>query len=289
MPREKRVLEPGALFKRTLLSPNNEELLRKVKERAAAIMHAFDQPDDIDLTQDELKNLNPLWVARVYEAVAPTSFSAAYDENDHLYAHAEEEEQIGVAYKLSLLPGLPVHLADLSGQWLVKVPLVDKEEMNDVLNSPSAVAAEPLSRDLARYGVAPLTVLDATDAVARLVERCVRSGRVNGNEAIVLSSQQVNGEVLNTQLLTDEVSRVAECREPTARVLLDWSIEVARFKPFLFDGFTAESSGPEALMLFRTGEKLDNLHERWGRSVSGTITKQATVEMYNVGQFRMDT
>jgi DNA-directed RNA polymerase specialized sigma24 family protein len=290
-PKQKPVYKAGALFKEALLSPNNQELLRMVEQRAGEIMKACDRPDEIDLSEDQLKNLDPLWVSEVYKAVAPKNLSAAAGEMcDLVYAHAEEEAQIGLAYKLSLIPGLPEHLADLSGQWLVKVPPVAEDEMQDVLKSPSAVAAQPLSDGLARYGVAPLTVLDATDAVARLVERCVRSGMVSGEEAIVLSSHGANdGEVLNTQILTNEVSRVAECREPTARVLLDWSIEVARFKPLLFNGFTAESSGPEALMLTRTGEKFDDLHQRWGRSVSGTVTEQRTFDSYFDTSFRMET
>lgn len=286
----KRVLDPRTLFKRTILSPGNEELLGMIEQRSEEIMASLDDPEQMDISEEELQNLDPLWVARVYESMSPESLSAeSADSSDLFYAHAEEEHEIGVAYSLSLIPGLPKHLADLPGEWLVKVPPVDDEEMRDVLDSPSAIGAGPLSRDLARYGVAPLTVLDTTDAVARLVERCLRTGRVSSDGPIILSHQGVNeGDLLNAESLADEVSRVADCREPTARVLLDWCIEVAHVKPLLFNGFVAKSSGREALSL-QTGKKYDNLHERWGRSVSQPLTNQVTLEDYSAMRLPVKT
>lgn len=288
MERQGRVLEPRTLFKRAILSPGNEELLRMIKQRAEEILASLNDPEQMDISEAELQELDPLWVATVYEAVSPESVSAEAEENSDLfYAHAEEEQEIGAAYRYSLIPGLPNYLADLPGKWLANVvPPVDSDEMQDVLESPSAIGAGPLARDLARYGVAPLTVLDATDAVARLLDRCLRTGRVNSEAPITLSHQGMNeGELLNAEDLADEVSQVADCRERTARVLFDWSIQVAQIKPLLFNGFVAESSGREAVKLYRTGEKQDNLHERWGRSVSLPTTKSATFEEYRATQF----
>ena len=111
----------------------------------------------------------------------------------------------------------------------------------------------------------PLTVLDATNAVSRLLQRYLRTERLT--DPIILSHHGVNdGEVLNAEHLTDEVSLVAVCREPTARVLLDWSIEVAHIKYLLFDTFIAETAGGESLKLTYTGEKQPDLHKRWGLS-----------------------
>ncbi len=263
------VLGPRALFKKAILSPNNHDLLKLIEERAAEVLASLDQPEELDISEDELKSLKPEWVASIYDALARTIGPAETVEptEDLFYAHADAEFEIGEAYKLSLIPGLPEHLADLAGRWLSKrVKPVEKSEMEDLLRSPAAVGAEPLSRELAMYGVTPLTVLDATDAVARLLARCVHSERLK-NE-IILSHHGVNeGKLLRAGDLADEISRVAVCRPVTAQVLLDWSIETAQMKPLLFNGFTAEPHRGESLVLLYNGQRQNNLHQRWGLSV----------------------
>lgn len=285
--------ELRALFKEAILSPGKEKLLQTIKQRAAEIMVSLDRPEEMDISEEDLRNLDPLWVAKVYEALAATIPDAESHEIslELNYAHVDREFEIGRAYKLALIPGLPQRLADLASAWLVKVPEVGDDEMDDVLNSPSARGAEPYSLNLARYGVAPLTVLDATDAIARLLERCIRTGKVSGDEPIYLSSHYgVNrGEFLNAEHLADEVSRVADCREPTARVLLDWSIEVAQVKPLLFNGFVAETSRGEAVALFHTAEKQNNLYERWGRTSSGFATKETRRDDYRAMEFGLES
>lgn len=260
------VLGARELFKKTIFSPGDEELLNSIAQRAEEIMNSLDGPEAMDISEEEVRSLHPHWVARVYEALA-----TAGEEEESLdistepdYAHVEAEFEVGQAYKLSLIPGLPPHLADLPG-WLSNLPEVDDDERKDLLDTPSARGADPYSRDLARYGVTPLTVLDATNAVSRLLQRYLRSGRLR--EPIILSHYGVNeGEVLRAEHLADEVSQVAVCREPTARVLLDWSIEVAQIKPLLFNTFVAETAGGESLELIHTGEKQNDLHKRWGLS-----------------------
>jgi RNA polymerase sigma factor (sigma-70 family) len=262
-------LEPRELFKRTIFSPGNEELLELIKQRAQEIMDSLDGPDAMDISEEEMNSLDPLWVARVYETFATVreEDEAVDISADPGYAHIEAEFEVGQAYKLSLIPGLPAYLADLPGKWLSTLPEVDDGERADLLTTPSACGAEPLSGEMARYGVTPLTVLDATNAVARLLQRYLRSGRLNSEKPIILSHYGVDdGEILRAEHLADEVSQVAVCREPTARVLLDWSIEVAQMKPLLFNTFTAETAGGESLALSYTGVKQNDLHKRWGLS-----------------------
>jgi hypothetical protein len=228
-------------------------------------MNSLDGPEAMDISEKEMRSLHPQWVARVYEALGTAGEEEEpLDISTEDYAHARAEFEVGEAYKLSLIPGLPPHLADLP-RWLSNLPEVDDGERRDLLDTPSARGADPFSRDLARHGVTPLTVLDATNAVSRLLQRYLRTGRLK--EPIILSHQGVNdGEVLNAEHLADEVSLVAVCREPTARVLLDWSIEVAHIKFLLFDTFVAETAGGESLELTFKGEKQPDLHKRWGLS-----------------------
>ena len=265
MARTEVVVGPRELFKRTIFSPGNEELLNQLAQRAEEIMNSLDGPEAMDISEEEMRSLHPQWVARVYEALGTGGEAEEpLDISTEGYAHAREEYEIGEAYELSLIPGLPPHLADLP-RWLSNLPEVDRDEREDLLETPSARGAKRLSPDLARYGVTPLTVLDATNAVSRLLQRYLRTERLT--DPIILSHHGVNdGEVLNAEHLADEVSQVAVCREPTARVLLDWSIEVAHIKYLLFDTFIAETAGGESLKLTYTGKVQPDLHKRWGLS-----------------------
>jgi hypothetical protein len=259
------VLGPRELFKKTIFSPGSEELLSQLAQRAEEIMNSLDDPEAMDISEEEMRSLHPDWVARVYEALGTAGEEEeALDISTEGYAHARAEREVGEAYEQSLIPGLPPHLADLP-RWLSNLPEVDDNERRDLLDTPSAKGAESLAPDLARYGVTPLTVLDATNAVSRLLQRYLRTERLA--DPIILSHQGVNdGAVLNAEHLADEVSLVAVCREPTARVLLDWSIEVAHIKFLLFDTFVAQTAGGESLKLNYTGEKQPDLHKRWGLS-----------------------
>ncbi len=265
-------LTPQKLFETTVRSPGDDDLLRQVEKRADEVIAALDSPDAVNISDEELGNLDPLWVARVYEALAGTAEAAqiAPEVNDELYyAHADAEYQIGVAYKETLIPGLPEDLADLAGRWLVKVSPVDEDEMRDALMSPAARGAYPLSEPLAQYGVTPLTVFDATESVSRLLDRLMRRGRLDPNTSVTLSGKGIqSGDLINEQLLVNEISRVAVCREPTAYVLYKWSRCVAQFKPLLFSGFQAEPAAGDSVVLVRTGEKVNNLFQRWGLSLS---------------------
>ena len=270
MAKTEAVVGPRELFKRTIFSPGNAELLSQLAQRAEEIMNSLDSPEAMDISEQEMRSLQPNWVARVYEALGTAgqeeeALEEALDiSTEPGYAHVEAEYEVGKAYRLSLIPGLPPHLADLP-RWLSNLPEVDSDERIGLLDTPSAKGAGPDSRHLARYGVTPLTVLDATNAVSRLLQRYLRTERLK--EPIILSHHGVNdGEVLNAEHLADEVSQVAVCREPTARVLLDWSIEIAHIKFLLFDTFVAETAGGESLRLIYKGEKQPDLHKRWGLS-----------------------
>lgn len=261
------MLEPRVLFKQAVFSPGNEMLLKEIEDRAVEVAASLDAPDAIDIPDSVLRNIDPLWIARLYEALAKADESEEQLAAPELfYAHADAEHEIGRAYKESLIPGLPPYLADLAG-WLVRVPEVEEDEMADILRSPAAVGAQPLSVGLARYGVTALTVLEATDAISRLVERCRRTGRLSTTEPVRLSHTGLGeGDFINGELLAKEISLVSVCREPTAHVLLEWSVGVAQFKQYLFSGFVAEPERGNAVLLVPTEGKMNDLHQRWGLS-----------------------
>lgn len=263
-------LTPLRLFEATVRSPGDTALLRQLEEQAAEVIAALDGPGEVGIADAEISALDHQWVARVYEALGRAAGETDIPleaEQELFYAHADAEYRVGEAYKQSLIPGLPPELADLAGNWLVRLPLVSDDEARDALESPSGRGALPLSESLSRYGVTPMTVLDTTEAVAKLVERLLRRGRLDQSLPVTLSDMGINdGSLVDERLIVGEISRVAVCREPTAQALYEWSRQVAGFKPLLFGGFRAELAHGGAVVLTRVGKRPNELHQRWGIS-----------------------
>lgn len=261
---EPEVLSAEALFEAVVKTPGDRELLRRLTERSGEVMEALDRRGAIDISAEEMEGLDPQWIAEVYEALGAGQEDLEPEEG-LFYAHQEAEYQIGFAYKQALIPGLPPHLADLAGNWLSNLPRVSDEEARNALDSPSCRGAHPLSECLARYGVSPLVVLDSTEAVARLLDRFIRRGKIERSAPVVLTDESVEpGGLLRPSLLIDEICRVADCREQTAGALYHWGIRVAGFRPLLYGGFAAEANGEGAVTLYHTGERVNNLFQRWG-------------------------
>jgi RNA polymerase sigma factor (sigma-70 family) len=266
---EPQVLSPEALFETAVKTPGDGELLRQLAERACEVIEALDRPGAVGIPPAELEELDQHWLAEVYAALGAGHGEEFEAEDEIFYAHREAEYEIGLAYKQALVPGLPPHLADLAGNWLSGLPRVGDDEAKDALNSPSGRGAHPLSERLAQYGVSPLVVFDSTEAVARLLDRFIRRGKIERSSPLVLTDEFVEpGGLLHPRLLIDEISRVADCREQTAGALYRWGIRAAGFRPLLFGGFEAEASDEGAVRLYHTGERVNNLFERWGRRQS---------------------
>lgn len=264
-----RRLEPEELFKMAMTASGNDELLRQVAERADEVIAVLERPDAIDICDEDLIKLNPQWVAQLYDVLAKGNGASEQEvegSNELFYANVEDEYQIGVAYEQALIAGLPRYFADLAEHWLApKLPPVSKDEMSYLMESPAAQGAGVLSEPLARYGVTPLTVFDSTEATSRLLDRFIRRGRLDPEKSIVMSLEGIhNDEFISSSRLADEISRVAVCGKPTAQVLYEWSIGVAQRKPLLFSGFQATGDRENAVVLIHTGEKMNNLYERWG-------------------------
>jgi RNA polymerase sigma factor (sigma-70 family) len=257
---------PECLLKDTLRSAEDSELLRQLTLRASEVLNALENPASFELSDEELRKMSPLRIAEVYDVLSKAD--GRWQEEDEAeiadltYAHEDEEFSIGEAYRDCLIPDLPPHLREPE-QWLASVERVDRDEREYALSTPSVRGGLPATASLAEFGVTPLMILRAIQAVSYLLERFIRRGRINANADILLTLPvHSNEQSIDPLMLIGEVKRMAECREPTAKALYDWQVQVAEYKPKLFDGFHAEPKDG-AVLLTRTEEHFDNLIERW--------------------------
>lgn len=268
---------PGDIVKKLLSSPGNQELLRAVRERSAELLEAFQDIESLGIPEEELEGLDPLWVADIYEAIASVEEEPPPEEAETiralLEASANDERSVGTAYKLSLMPGLPEHLQLLENH-LATLPMSDPEEIEELLETPAAQAAWPHSEGLARYGVTPLTILYATDAISSLLERLKNYEMLPRDEPVLLvANREISydgeGATLTPEVLAKEIANIAECRDDVARVIFAWTLEVAQYKPALFAGLRAEPT-EGGVRLIASADRHDNLFERWGVTVTQT-------------------
>lgn len=289
----------GDFIKKLLRSPGDRELLEAVRECPADILDAFQNIDTLGILEEELEELDPLWVADIYEAIASAVEEPPPEDADTvralLEASANDERSVGMAYKLSLMPGLPDSLQRLEDR-LAALPQSDPEEIQELLETPAAQAAMPYSERLARYGVTPLTILYATDAISALLER-LKSYEMLPRDASVTLGAGIEipygdeGEAITPEMLCKEIENIAECRGDVARVILPWTLEVAEYKPALFAGLTAEPAAG-GVRLDPSADRYDNLFQRWGvndrpRSI-GTAANFRTAEQGAAAEARAE-
>ncbi len=223
---------------------------------------------DFVLPGTTAESVEELWIAEVYEAIAGDSTSAATFETEQFtrelfQASQEDLASIGVAFKETLLPDLPVALVRFE-DWFGKVPRATDEEHLNLLKQPDVVAAFPNSAELAVYGMTPSMFYFATEAVSGLLDRLIRAAI--HEPAFVLKEKtplEVRTEEGAVQLrLEDEVEKVTECSPERANAMLAWLLRAAEYKPALFSGFEAEFSNGR-LLLRHSGERYGNLYQRW--------------------------
>lgn len=268
---QKNLIPPHDLLERAIKSPGNEELLGQVRERADEVLAALENSESFGLSEEELRSVDPLWVAEVYEAMAaaaPRGDENSYAAEALFNANQEEEASIGTAFRETLLADLPEYLLRIERWFPQSAPRVDEQERRELMEEPSVRAGMPCALPLVPYGVTPLTVFYATEAVSSLLDRMMRYEMIRPDVPVALEMNRVEVEgrgsdLLNVGLLVDEIERVSECHGDIARGLYSWSVQAAQYKPFLFGGFRASPRG-EGVCLARTEDVYDNLFQRWG-------------------------
>jgi hypothetical protein len=241
----------------------------------------------------------PEWVARVHEALADEEQPSPEEmalRAAVFHAYAEDERAVAQAFAGTLLEGLPAEFTKWD-QWFESATRASEEEQKYLLSLPVVQEVRAQAKPLVAFGVTPLTVFYASEAIAQLADRLLGLGLghvagqpehdpvrrlvtalvENRRRGLVPKVLITPGErppegpepAIPARLLADEIERVADCGRAVAHGLLRWLVGAAQYKPLLFGGFEADPDR-DAVALTRTADIETNLFKRWGLHRSRT-------------------
>ena len=271
---EDTAMDPLQLLDRTLASPGDEKLLAELARRSAEVLEALDAaPDTFALEAAKAAAHDGAWLGRVYDALSiPPEASAEEDESVRtlLAAKEDDEASVGRAFRDALLPGLPSRLEEL-GKWLAEAncePL-PKASYEWLLGTPAVRAGLGATEGPARYGVTPLTVLGATNAVSALARRLARRKHLPRKERFALEPRRDAYKALDRPHLgydgvVLEIAQVAGGTPAIADALYRWLLEVGAHRPLLFRELEAEPTRDGSLSLEPSKRDERDLYRRWG-------------------------
>lgn len=255
------------LLKEALLSVNSAEYLQLVRTNAGAILLELEQSEE-DPLEGRLADVDADWMARVYEALSHEEEFLGEDQellNRLFQAKQTEEKDIGVAFEQALLINIPDDLLKWKGitPSRSEVPALQRAEL---LKSPSVGGSVYAAEFLIPFGMTPLTVFRATEAIGGLAERLIRKGRLKTDRPIALSAlnrEYAGHQQLDFAMTCSEVGLVTDLSESNSIAVTKWCIRAAQYKKALFPWLSSEPLSEEAVGMVWTGESTENLYRRW--------------------------
>lgn len=183
-----------------------------------------------------------------------------------LVARDDEERSIGEAFAQALIVNLPDRLTEL-GRFFAAAPTLEPEIHEAFSRDPSVEAAGAPAAELARFGIAPLTIAEAARAISNLAEQVGREIGIGIGDRLALVEAEENRAdpphaVITRRMVIDELAMSFDLPDRTTTLLFDWIFEVAARKPLLFDGYRTMPRGRD-LVLLNTGITEQDLFRRW--------------------------
>jgi hypothetical protein len=256
-----------ALFTAAVKSRDDLELLEQVRLHAYEILAEMASATQFGPSDEELNDIDDEWLGACYNALAARKITD--DIAEEFYATADDEESVGRAFSEALMT---INRADIRQfeTGLASLPSIAPEEVEELLQTPSAKGAGDDAIPLARIGLTPLSVFYGTEAVSYLIERLMDQEFVPRDNVILLDVDDVlvneeRHDVLTWDLTIDEIQRLSICNQETSVQLYRWLIQVAQYKPYLFAGFKGDPAGDGGgVRLSPNDTRFENLYQRWG-------------------------
>lgn len=206
---------------------------------------AFLEDHDYVLSPEENHALEvqPELIAEIYDALAGNAKLEEQDEamlRTTLEIRDSDGTTVGKLFKNSLLRDLPSELVDWNS-WFSGLSVISKESLIHLGQRPDVKAASPVSKQIAKYGITPLAVSAATQALRAVARRLAEGGRLRRENSLILALDPDQARQLENAVppkeLTIEISALAGLQYDVAHALLRWLYELASVRAFLFEGF----------------------------------------------------
>ena len=217
--------------------------------------------------------MTPDILARLYDTLGfgdRMGSDVLADVAPFLSALEQEERNIVVAFEQILLPYLPNRLTRFADEIFLGNPTVSPADRNHLLSTATMAGSGPKTRELATFGITPVKVVQAVQAVADVARRTCRAAGIGLGGQLVLEANNAGqappGQGALSRLdATREIVATTNLSLATSDRLLGWLVEVAAFIPALFGGFDVETTYGGNLRLRRTDVTNDDLSVRWRR------------------------
>jgi hypothetical protein len=215
--------DPQQILATALTARQDGSALESVRLHKQEIIDWIDATDGETIRALIESSKDAEWSAAVFHTLDSLQ-PALSDEAAALRAMIDHDEaEIGLTFRDWIERRLPEACAGFAQ--LQSLPLVGKAERTEAERSPSSLAAGRAGRDLARFGVTPLTFFYAAQAVSNLV----REAEQVADRRSALTKEEV----------IDEVAATCHCSQNTAVHLLAWLSRAADYVD-VFPGFKTE-------------------------------------------------
>lgn len=265
-----------ALVERVAARPNDAEVLTAVRRRAAELLQYFERSDAP--SPQGWESLPAEWAAQIYGALAEgLGGSEVHEQAERAEseAYADDMAQVGRVFSEVLVPALPESAGvQQLVQGLRRLELtVDLAMQRQLQSRAEVVNGGGDAERLATFGVTPLHLVRAADAVGLVLKRAIQAGYFGRGEGLLArrdatGTREVrgvsSGNVLTKDQLASQISTVADVPPAVSGVLLDWLVGAAPSVTALFVSFTASFDGQNVLLLADTGDAANGeLWTRW--------------------------
>jgi hypothetical protein len=288
---------PLELLKNALFSPGNNDLLREVTAHAEDIHRALEEtPTEFSVDEAQFLEQHPYWTGAVFQALAgprqaPEQEQRVLEAIEQL--RRDEDAEIAAAFARAI-ERLPREFGRWQA-WFGKLPDVSEDYQYELRHMPVVKQTGEAAFGLIRYGLTPVTFIEAARGVQLLLDRLIhmalgpveafpeqpelrhfcqavrsqRSAEGPLKLAVVLD-RRPNGlgelPVVPRELAVSAVRSTIYGPPQTAEPLLHWLVEVAPLRPFLFAGYEAAALGKQAVRLKQDRVSRDeDLVWRWSR------------------------
>lgn len=193
-------------------------------------------------------------------------------------ADKQDRELVGYAFSRILISSIPEGISGLVKICESNLDMIPPKMQQRLAREPEVKTGGMAALKLTAFGLTPIHIVLATDAVALLFERAIDAKFFSTEKPIsiyfslqsysdnlIAATQENQTEAWLTQgELIQEVAAFAEVNGRQAMVLLRWIIETAKFIPFMFIGFRATWKNDELeLTQLETNKTPNNLFLRW--------------------------
>jgi len=227
--------------------------------------------------EENRDSLRPDVLAAIYRALGADFSSDEAPDGDaapYVSAIREEERAIYLAFELHLMPALPDWMETPASAEFGSPAMVSADVRDHLLATLPMNGGRVKIREMASYGLTPVKILQATQAVATVARRKCRALGVRRGAEITMQIWIDAGlghgldAALTRAEAVREITNTTNLPIATADCVFNWMAQVASFLPQLFEGFLVLQSGPN-LVLRRTDESEQNLAVRWERRPNG--------------------